>query len=246
MELRNMIKQPAKRPQAGHTALELLQKQRSHLLFVLSNAKAGSETAFIEWYQGAYRKAVARIVAVVHGLHYEQHDVDISQGRYPGLPYKYLALYQLSLDGAEAAEEIIREINTLFAQSTTTQTPATWLYYPVSDKVGRAPQHLPALLTIAFANSIPGREREFREWYATRHIRHALSIPALVSGQCFEPTRFQRPGVCPISYDTIAIYEQDGAPEEIIHSFASLPAGALDFPAMDLTRFAEWVYRPLP
>jgi hypothetical protein len=44
----------------------------------------------------------------------------------------------------------------------------------------------------------------------------------------------------------IAVYEQEGTPEEMLRSFESLPPGTLDFPAMDLTRFAEWVYRPLP
>ena len=241
-----MTKTTSERLQERPASLNLLQKQRSHLLFVLNNAQPGCDADFLEWYQGPYREAVAKIAAVVDGTHYQQHDVDISQGRYPGLAYKYLALYQLSLDGAEAAEGIIGEINALFADQRTADAPATWLYYPVSEKVGRAPKHVPTMLTIAFANSIPGRKREFREWYATRHIRHALSIPALVNGQCFEPTRFQGPSAAPIGYDTIAIYEQEGAPEEIIRSFACLPPGALDFPAMDLTRFTEWVYRPLP
>ena len=44
----------------------------------------------------------------------------------------------------------------------------------------------------------------------------------------------------------IAIYEQEGAPEDMIASIAALQPGKLHFPAMDLSRFAEWVYRPLP
>jgi hypothetical protein len=45
-------------------------------------------------------------------------------------------------------------------------------------------------------------------------------------------------------FGMIAIYEQEGSPEDMRRSFATLPAGALDLPAMDLMRFAEWVYRP--
>jgi hypothetical protein len=103
------------------------------------------------------------------------------------------------------------------------------------------------MLTIAFANGVPGQETEFREWYATRHIRHALKIPALVSGQCFERTKFQRPGTVEASFSMIAIYEQEGTPEAILDGFALLPDGALHFPMLDRSpfRFAEVVYRPV-
>ena len=45
-------------------------------------------------------------------------------------------------------------------------------------------------------------------------------------------------------YSMIALYEQEGSPEEMRKSFETMPPGALDFPAMDLENFAEWVYRP--
>lgn len=103
------------------------------------------------------------------------------------------------------------------------------------------------MLTLAFANGTPGQETEFREWYATRHIRHALNIPALVSGQCFERTQFQMPGAMNACFATIAVYEQEGSPESIIASFLSLPEGTLRFPMLDRSpgRFAEWSYRSL-
>jgi hypothetical protein len=97
-----------------------------------------------------------------------------------------------------------------------------------------------------FANAVPGQEAEFSEWYATRHIRHALNLPALVSGQCLQRALFQSPGALAADYATIAVYEQEGSAEQLMKSFSSVPPGTLDFPAMDLTRFAEWVYRPLP
>jgi hypothetical protein len=101
------------------------------------------------------------------------------------------------------------------------------------------------MLTLAFANGFADSEGEFREWYATRHIRHALNIPVLVSGQTFERTQFQRPGVLEAGFATIAVYEQVGPPEVILESFATLPEETFHFPSMDMSRFAEGVYRPV-
>lgn len=227
------------------SSLALLEKQRSHVLFVLSNPKAPHESAFLRWYQGAYRRAVLDHGGVLDGQHYERHAIDITRGRYAPVPFQYLALYDLSLDGAEAAEGLIEKIATLHREEEAAQAPATWLYYPASEKVGCAPARQPSMLTLAFANGEPGQEIEFREWYATRHIRHAMKIPALVSGQCFERTQFQKTGALEAKFNTIAVYEQVGTPEDIVQSFATLPQDALRFPMLDRTRFAESVYRPI-
>ena len=225
--------------------LLLAGKQRSHVLFVLSDAVPGAEREFLHWYQGPLLQSVSRLSGVLSVRHYEQHELDVTQGRFARLPFLYLGVYDLSLDGAAAAGPLIDEIVYLHAQEPAAKPPATWLYYPACEKVGRAPRISPAMLTLAFANGIPGREAEFREWYATRHIRHALNIPVFVSGQCFERTLFQRPGTLPAEFSTIAVYEQEGEPQVIIDSFARLPEETLDFPSVDLERFAEWVYRPL-
>jgi hypothetical protein len=216
------------------------------VLVVLSNPAAGSEHTFRSWYVGPYQRDILALTPVLGGQQYEPDELDVSRGKYPGLPFRYLALYDLSVDGAQAALDVIERIRELHGREKSAALPATWLYYPLSERVGRAPALRPSLLTMAFANPVPGQEAEFREWYATRHIRHALNIPALVSGQCLERTQFQSPGALAAGYSMIAIYEQEGTAEEMMRSFHSLPPGMLDFPAMDLTRFAEWVYRPLP
>jgi len=226
--------------------LELLTEQRSHVLVVLSNPQAGSDHIFRSWYLGPYQQEMLALGPVLSGQQYEAHELDVSRGRYPGLPFLYLGIYDLSVDGAQAALEVIERIRELHGRQKCAAAPATWLYYPVSERVGRAAVARPSLVTLAFANAVAGRETEFREWYATRHIRHALNIPALVSGQCLERTEFQSPGALAADYSMIALYEQEGTAEEMMRSFNSLPPGTLDFPAMDLTRFAEWVYRPLP
>ena len=227
--------------------LALLKGQRSHVLFVLSNARAGREVPFLDWYQGAYRKAVLRVTGALNLQQYEQHELDITLGENERLPFRYLALCEVCVDGAQAAEGLIERVATLHRQQVAAEAPATWLYYPVSEKVGRSPAEPPSMLTLAFANPVPGQEAEFREWYATRHIRHALNIPALVSGQCFARTLFQRPGALEARFDTIAVYEQEGTAESIVESFKSLPQSTFHFPMLDLdrVRFAESVYRPV-
>lgn len=230
----------------AESAQKSLHAQRSHILLVLSSPRPGAAERFRSWYLGSYREAAAQLPEVLSAQQYEPHEVDVSNGRYPGLPFRYLALYELSLDGAEAGSHTIGHVTALHGAENSAAAPASWLYFPASERVGRSPGTLPSLLTIAFANPIAGREQEFREWYATRHIRHALRIPQLVSGQCFERALFQEPGAAEPCYSTIALYEQEGAAEDMLASIAALPAAALHFPAMDLSRFAEWVYRPLP
>jgi hypothetical protein len=231
--------------QKGESPLALTRTQRSHVLIVLSNANTGDKDEFLNWYQGPYRNALSDIAGMLSVQHYERHHVDITRGAHVPLPFQYLGFLELSIDGASAAIGLIDEVTRLHNEQPTAQAPATWLYYPVSEKVGRTPTSIPSMLTLAFANGVAGQELEFREWYATRHIRHALNISALVSGQCLERTQFQKEGALPASFHTIAVYEQEGEPEEILKSFSDLPQSTFHFPMLDLSRFAESVYRPL-
>jgi hypothetical protein len=226
-------------------SLALLKRQRSHVLFVLGNASSGHEPEFRDWFMGAYPAALSAAPHVLGLRLYEQHEVDVTAGQFPRLPFRYLSICELSLDGAQQADPLIRFITELHASEVSARAPATWLYYPACEKVGRAATTSPCLLTIAFANGVPGHEDEFKEWYATRHIRHALNIPALVSGQCFERTRFQMPGATEVAYSTLAVYEQEDTPESLLESLRTIPESTFDFPTLDLTRFAESVFQPL-
>jgi hypothetical protein len=226
-------------------ALNLLAKQRSHVLFVLSYPRAGQESRFRDWYQGAYARHVQDDTSILNAQHYAQHEIDVTRGRYPRLPFHYLGVYDLSLDGADQAKGVIDRIDALHAQQAAAEASATWLYYPASERVGRAAVVRPCAVTVAFANGVPGQENEFREWYATRHIRHALNIPALVSGQCFERTQFQQPGAMQAGFATIAVYEQEDPVEAVLAGLLALPPGTLPFPMLDLQRFTECAYLPL-
>jgi hypothetical protein len=226
---------------------ELLIEQRSHLLVVLSQPRPSAESAFRLWYLEECRGAVAGHAAVLHAQQYEQDEVDVTKGGWPRLPYRYLMLVDISVDGAEAAGPLIDLVSLLHSREKSAEASATWLYYPAGEKVGRSARSSPSLLTVAFANGLPGQEGAFREWYATRHIRHALHIDALVSGQCFERTQFQKAGALRAEFSTIAIYEQEGTPEAMLESMASIRPGTMKFPTLDLdrSRFSESIYRPV-
>lgn len=223
----------------------LLAGQRSHLLVVLSRPRVGHESEFREWYRNACTYIKDDFVLTYRG--YEQHPTDITQGRWPRLPFKYLSLYEISVDGADAASGLIDKIINLHQEESSAEPPATWLYYPSCEKVGRQSATDRTLLTVAFANGLPGQEAAFREWYCTRHIRHAVSLSALVSGQCFERTQFQRPGATEARFSTIAIYEQEGSVDSLVEELKRVPPGAFHFPMLDLegSRFSESVYTPI-
>jgi len=225
--------------------LELIKIQRSHVLFLLSSSKADQQGEFVNWSKKAFSTRLAELQGVLSVSHFEKHDVDVTEGAYQHIPDDYLSIIELSGDGAEQAERIIQEIEQLYKTEPSAGVPSTWLYYPVSEKVGRSAIVGEEMLTLAFANPLPGTDQEFREWYCTRHIRHALKVAELVSGQCLELTGYQRPGARQPNYQMIAVYEQEGTPEAMMQSMGRLPEDALDFPALDLINFAEWVYRPM-
>jgi hypothetical protein len=201
------------------------------------------ESVFLDWFKGEHLQAVSALDKVVSVQHFEQHELDITGGGSKPIGYHYLGVYELLLDGAEQAEFVIDKVSALYSSEKSAGEPATWLYYPVSEKVGQSPITSSPFMVLAFANAVEGSQAEFREWYSTQHIRHALIIPALVSGQRFELTGYQKPGSTLPSYESIAVYEQEDTPENMVASFASLDLGSLAFsPALDVGRFTEWVY----
>jgi hypothetical protein len=150
----------------------------------------------------------------------------------------------LSIDGAEQAEAIISAVHTLYRSCVHATAPATWLYYPIGEKVGLSRPDSP-MIAVLFANGMPGSDDEFREWCVTRHVRQALNIPILVSGQCFERARFQRPGAVDAGFHIIVLHEQIGSSQALVEAVNSLAPGAMDFPTLDPTRFGEAAYRLL-
>ena len=234
------------------SAVDVASKQPSHTLFVLSNGVSGCEGAFLEWYKQNYHQAIAEKEHVLSAQHFEQHEIDIMQGACPPPNYQYVGIYELCLDGAEQAQDIISFIRDAHQQESSADTPATWLYYPISEKVGRPAQISNPMVTLAFANGTSNNEDEFREWYCTRHLRHAFHIPVFVNGQCFGPTGFQDAGSMEPNSSLIALYEWEGGPQDYFDYLNSLSEAVgekltemLSFPTLDATRFGECVYRPI-
>ena len=229
----------------------LADKQRSHTLLVFCNAATNKTDQFSSWFKTDCQQAIATFSEVLSVRHYKEYPFTIIE-RYKPIGFEYLSIIQLNLDGAEDVSELIDQINTLCQNEPSAGNHATWLYYPVSEKVGcnrDVPYPSSPIITIAFANPVTGREAEFQEWYGTQHIRHALVIPALISGQLFELTGFQPGGAREPSFQAIAIYEQDDTPENMVASYPSIDpvkAAKVKFsPSGDLTRFTEWAYQAL-
>jgi len=185
--------------------------QASHVLLIWSNVTSGREREFLDWYEGAYRRELLAHESVVALQHYERHEIDVTAGMYPPVPFRYLGVCWLSIDGGQAAAPLLERIASLHDKEASVSGGATWLYYPVSEKLGRSAHEQPATLLLALANALPRCEAEFQEWYSTRHLRHALVIPEIVSGQCIRRSSFQIPGALDVGFDTVAIYELEGS-----------------------------------
>ena len=234
-----------------NNAEELAKQQRSHTLMVFCNAKDGKEYAFTDWFKTECLQAVLDSDKVLSVRHYQEYPHNLS-GEYKPIGFEYMGLYQLGLDGAKDVSELIDQINTLYQNEQSAGDIATWLYHPVTEKIGcdsRVVSPSTPIITIAFANAVKGRETEFKEWYSTEHLRHALLLPAFTSSQRFELTGFQIPGAMEPGYETIAIYEQNDKPENLIKGFEVIDPQKLPevwwSPSGDLERFTEWAYQAL-
>ena len=218
--------------------------QRSHLLFVFSQPMEGSEARFLDWYLGHYAAGVRAQPNVLSCRLYERHAIDVTRGRWPPPPSRYLGLVEASVDGAQALDPLIVSIEDAHRAGDAAGAPACWIYYPASEKVGRIDGVPKDFITVAFANGVAGRLAEFREFYATRHIRHALQLPTMANGQCFQRSVFQRPGSMAADFDTIAIYEMADTVEALMADFTRIVPGSLAFPDLDLEpgRFGEAAY----
>lgn len=219
----------------------LLAAQASHVLFVLCNSRTGADEDVASWLGTLHSESISNATGIVLARHFRLHPIDITRGRRERLPFQFLSIYELSLDGAEQAASVIQDLNEACREGGVADEPAFWLTFPACEKIGRSNPHA-AMVTIAFANSVPGKEANFREFYTTRHIRHALNIPAFVSAQCFERSSFQAEGAMPAKFGMLTVYEQVGGPEDILNAFDTIPQETFFFPTLDTSRFSESVY----
>ena len=234
-----------------NNAEALAKQKRSHTLLVFCKAVDGQEESFANWFKTDCLQSVVAFDKVLSARHYQEYPYNLS-GEYKPIGFDHLGLYQLSLDGAKDVDDLIDQINELYQGESSAGDIATWLYFPVTEKIGCDSMTVPPstpIITIAFANAVKGREAEFREWYSTGHLRHALLLPAFTSSQRFELTEFQISGTMVPGYETIAIYEQNDLPENLNKGFEVIDPKKLPevwwSPSGDLERFTEWAYQAL-
>ena len=234
--------------------IEAMKKQRSHNLYVFSNPASQSEQndAYLDWFMGSFFDKLEMHNIVLSAQHYERQDFDITTGFSRPCNYRYLGIYELSLDGAQEAQGLIECIEDMHQTEQSAGESTCWLYYPISEKVGRTPKTPQQFLGIAFANGLPGHEDQFREWYSTQHIRHALNVPGIVSAQLFERAEFQTPGVTKPNHRIHAIYEQEGTVETLSEGLPltveMIPPSANPNVTFDIeseSGFSEWFYYPI-
>ena len=144
----------------------IAKQQRSHTLLVFCKTTDEKKETFLNWFKTDCLQTVAGFNKVLSARHYQEYPFNLS-GNYKPIGFDYLGMYQLILDGAEEASELIDQINALYKNESSAGDVATWLYFPVSEKIGfnRAnTSPSTSFITIAFANAVKGRDVEFREW----------------------------------------------------------------------------------
>lgn len=72
---------------------------------------------------------------------------------------------------------------------------------------------MPRHLLVAFTNASAGKQAEYDDWYANRHIPDALKIPGFVSARRFRLSEHQLPGMTSKS-EYLVIYEIEAATPE--------------------------------
>lgn len=112
----------------------MLEQQRSHILLVFSNAVYNKNEEFLEWYKTDCLQSIVGFDKVLSAQHYQENSFNIS-GNCKPIGFKYLALYQLCLDGSEDASLLIEKVSELHQREINAGEIATWLYYPVSENI---------------------------------------------------------------------------------------------------------------
>ena len=64
---------------------------------------------------------------------------------------------------------------------------------------------------VVYSNPIEGHEREYNEWYSTRHLDDLMAIPGVLSARRFKCSDVQLPDMPAPSQKYLAIYEIDAA-----------------------------------
>jgi hypothetical protein len=76
-------------------------------------------------------------------------------------------------------------------------------------------------LYLVRSNPVPGREREYGDWYTHRHLPEILAVPGFASAQRFVLSPVVRsPAMAPSRYSYLAVYEITGDPKLAFEALA--------------------------
>ncbi|HLH68533.1 MAG TPA: hypothetical protein VKY90_05775 [Candidatus Dormibacteraeota bacterium] len=104
-------------------------------------------------------------------------------------------------------------------------------------------------LDLVQTNALPGRDREFNDWYTNRHIYDILAVPGIVSAQRFRLSSARRSSnysSMPPPFEYLALYDIDGDPDAVLQAIEEArQAGRIPWsPALDPV-FSAYIYEPI-
>lgn len=96
-----------------------------------------------------------------------------------------------------------------------------------------------------YANSKPGQENEFNEWYDGTHLGDVLAVPGMLAATRYrlEPVAARSTGLPPPG-EYLAVYEFEGDPEQVLAGLAAAAREMFITPAMG-ERGPSHVYREI-
>jgi hypothetical protein len=232
-----------------------------HLQLVFTNAARGRDDEFNAWYDGHHVPELsAKIPGFVSGRRYR-----LNPSQRSGQPaarqsrWRYLAVYELDSDdlaATHAAIAAVREAGGFTPNGgTRAEDRAAWSFTEAGPLVseddvplaGKGALGSARHLFLAFTNPAAGHERAFDAWYELHVSEVVAHFPGLVTGQLYDRSPEQRPGMSP-PWRRLARYDLETDDVEEYHRRDQLVRdsgvltpheGALD------PEYAVWVYSEL-
>lgn len=195
------------------------------ILLVLSNANAGSERAYSDWYRERHLADMVQLNGVAGGAVHERagdrHDSG-GAGR-----WRFAALYELRQPVGDVLADVFDRAGSA-AMALTDTIDAAGVLMLSAEAIGARrlassdADQGDALRYIVLTNAVAGDDDALNSWYDGRHLDDVLAIPGFVAAQRFHIAPETAGKRSPWRY--LAIYEL--APEAAAAALAELTARA--------------------
>ncbi len=142
------------------------------VMLAFTNAQAGRERAFDEWYNAEHLPGVLEVEGIVGGRRLEAID-GLQDG--PVHPYRFLAVYDVVAGESGATAERLVTVGPPMSEDVD-GVPAAWCYEEIAPRVaaegaGEGPFDQMVVLT----NPNPGGDEAFNRWYDEIHVPDVLN-----------------------------------------------------------------------